>query len=88
MRGRRVTVRLDPVQAAWLDAIADVNNCTGAAVLREALSWLAAKESVRVERNARLEQLEKIAASAREQAKLTPADYRRAAIRGSRYYAR
>jgi hypothetical protein len=47
---RRVTVQLDAVQAAWLRALADLNNCSRAAVLREALTYLAARESARVSR--------------------------------------
>jgi hypothetical protein len=38
------------VQAAWLRALADLNNCSRAAVLREALTYLAARESARVSR--------------------------------------
>jgi hypothetical protein len=45
-----VTVRLDPVQRAWLEAIADVKQCTWADAMREALSWLAARETMRVSR--------------------------------------
>jgi predicted transcriptional regulator len=47
---RRVTVQFDPVQAAWLDALADLHNCSRAAILREALSWYSARESARVSR--------------------------------------
>jgi hypothetical protein len=50
LRGASVTVRLDAVQAAWLDALADVHQCSRAAVLREALLYFIARESVRVER--------------------------------------
>jgi metal-responsive CopG/Arc/MetJ family transcriptional regulator len=46
----RVTVQLDAVQLAWLDALADLHGCSRAAVLREALRYLSARESVRVER--------------------------------------
>jgi hypothetical protein len=45
-----VTVRLDRVQLAWLDAIAQVHSCTRAAVLREALRYFTARESGRIER--------------------------------------
>ena len=46
----RITVRLDPIQAIWVDAIADLHETTRAAVVREALGHLAARESVRVRR--------------------------------------
>ena len=45
-----VTVRLDAVQLAWLDALADVHECSRAAVLREALRYFSARESVRIAR--------------------------------------
>jgi predicted transcriptional regulator len=45
-----VTVTLDPVQSAWLDALADVHKCSAAQVLREALRYFSARESVRIER--------------------------------------
>jgi hypothetical protein len=48
---RRETVGLDAVQAAWLDAVADLWGCSRAAVLREALRYLAARETVRVARS-------------------------------------
>jgi predicted transcriptional regulator len=48
-----VTVRLDGVQLAWLDALADLHSCTRAAVLRESLRYFTARESVRIERTAR-----------------------------------
>jgi metal-responsive CopG/Arc/MetJ family transcriptional regulator len=48
--GQAVTVRLDRVQLAWLDALADVHDCTRAAVLREALRYFIARESVRIQR--------------------------------------
>lgn len=50
MTGRRVTVQLDVVQAAWLDGLAELHNCSAAAVLREALSYYSARESVRIQR--------------------------------------
>lgn len=50
MTYRRVTVQLDPVQGAWLDAIADNWGCSRAAVLRDALRYLCARETVRVQR--------------------------------------
>jgi hypothetical protein len=46
----RVTVRLDGVQLAWLDAIADLHSCSRAAVLREALRYFSARESTRIAR--------------------------------------
>ena len=46
----RVTVQLDAVQSAWLDALAGLHNCSRAAVLREGLSYLSARESVRIAR--------------------------------------
>jgi hypothetical protein len=45
-----VTVRLDGVQLAWVDAIADVHKCSRAAVLREALRYFSARESDRIAR--------------------------------------
>lgn len=50
MTGRRVTVQLDPVQNAWLEALADVHNCSRAQVLRRSLSYFSARESVRIAR--------------------------------------
>jgi predicted transcriptional regulator len=50
MLPRRVTVQLDPVQIAWLDALAELHKCSRAAILREALSWYSARESARVSR--------------------------------------
>jgi len=47
---RRVTVQLDPVQATWLEALAEFNNCSRAEVLREALRHLSARDSARVAR--------------------------------------
>lgn len=50
MKSRRVTVQLDLVQSAWLEALAGLHNCSRAAVLREALSWYSAREAGRVTR--------------------------------------
>jgi len=47
---RRVSVTVDAVQSAWLDALADLHGCTGQDVLREALRYFAARESARVSR--------------------------------------
>lgn len=47
---RRVSVQLDAVQSAWLDALADLRGCSRAAVLRDALTYLSARESVSVQR--------------------------------------
>jgi hypothetical protein len=46
----RVTVRLDGVQTAWVVALADLRGCTQADVLREAVTYLAARESARISR--------------------------------------
>lgn len=48
--GQRLTVRLTPVQAAWVDAIADTRGTSRSAVVRDALTGLAARETVRVQR--------------------------------------
>ena len=50
MQSRRVTVQLDPVQSAWLEALAALNKCSRAQVLRDGLSWYAARETTRVSR--------------------------------------
>lgn len=47
----RVVVDLDPLQVAWLDALAAVHNCSRASVLRDALSYLSARESVSIARS-------------------------------------
>lgn len=49
----RVTVQLDPVQSAWLEALAELHDCSRASVLREALRYLSARETVRVSRSRR-----------------------------------
>ena len=46
----RITVRLLPLQVAWLDAVAAVRQTNRSEVIREAITWLAARESTRVER--------------------------------------
>lgn len=46
----RLTVRLDPVQAAWVTGLAELHGCTQADVMREALRYLAARESARIGR--------------------------------------
>lgn len=51
MSDRIITVRLAPLQDAWLTAIADVRNTTRSEVLREAITRLAARESDRVARS-------------------------------------
>jgi len=60
-----VTVRLDGVQLAWLDAIADVHGATRADVLREALQYFAAKEHARVARTRRYEVIKLISRAER-----------------------
>lgn len=50
MRGSRLSVTLDATQTAWLDALADLHGCSRQAVLRQALSYLSARESVRIAR--------------------------------------
>jgi hypothetical protein len=47
---RRVTVQLDPVESVWLEALADLHKCSRAQVLRDGLSWYAARETTRVSR--------------------------------------
>jgi Arc/MetJ-type ribon-helix-helix transcriptional regulator len=46
----RITVRLPPALDAWLTAVADVRQTNRADVVREAISWVAARESARVAR--------------------------------------
>jgi hypothetical protein len=46
----RITVRLLPLQLAWLDAVAAVRQTNRTEVIREAITWLAARESDRVSR--------------------------------------
>lgn len=46
----RVTVRLDGVQSAWVDALAQLHGCSRADVLRLAVRYLAARESDRIAR--------------------------------------
>ena len=48
-----VAVELDGVQAAWLEAIADLHRCSLENVLREGLRRLTAAETVRVARTKR-----------------------------------
>jgi Arc/MetJ-type ribon-helix-helix transcriptional regulator len=48
--GTGVSVKLSPLQDAWLTAIADVRGATRSDVVREALSWLAARETDRIAR--------------------------------------
>lgn len=52
----RITVRvvLDPVQAAWLEALAELHETTRPAVLREALLYLSSREADRLSRNQRI----------------------------------
>jgi metal-responsive CopG/Arc/MetJ family transcriptional regulator len=50
MASGRVSVRLDVVQLAWLDAIADLHGSTRAGVLRESLRYFIAREADRVQR--------------------------------------
>ena len=45
-----VSVRLDELQLAWLDAIAELHNCTRGQVVRAALVYFVAKESSRARR--------------------------------------
>jgi hypothetical protein len=47
---RRYTVQLDAFQAIWLEALADLHNCSRAQVLRDALSWYSVRETTRVQR--------------------------------------
>lgn len=61
----RVQVRLDGVQAAWLDALADLHGVTRSAILREALLYLSARESARVARTRRYALLGEIAKAER-----------------------
>ena len=49
-----MTVQLDAVQSAWLDALAELHGCRRPAVMREALSWFVAREYSRMQRNHRL----------------------------------
>jgi hypothetical protein len=49
----RVTVVLDDVQFAWLEALSGLHDCGHSAVLREALSYLSARELSRLEREIR-----------------------------------
>lgn len=49
----RISVRLDPVQLAWVEAIAYERAATRAAVVREAIRYFAARETVRVARTER-----------------------------------
>jgi len=60
-----VKVSFDPVQAIWLDAIADINAATRAAVLRLALRHLVALESTRVQRTRHYALLREIARAER-----------------------
>jgi hypothetical protein len=62
---RRVTVQLDAVQAMWLDALMDLNECSAADVMREALQWHSAREAVRVERTRYYEAIGLVARSAK-----------------------
>jgi predicted transcriptional regulator len=50
---QRITITLDEVQAAWLDALAELHRCSRPAVLRQALLHLSALESRRVARTRR-----------------------------------
>jgi hypothetical protein len=50
MWSRRVTVTLDPTQAAWLEALAAFHKCSRAQILREGLSWYAARETASISR--------------------------------------
>ncbi len=43
-------MQLSPLQDAWLSAIAEVRGTTRQEVVREAISWVAARESTRVSR--------------------------------------
>ncbi len=45
-----VRVTLDPIQAVWLDAIAEINAASRQTILRQALRHLIAIETVRVQR--------------------------------------
>lgn len=54
MSGAKIVVSLDPVQEAWLDALAELHGTTKSAVLREALLYFAAREAVRLDRNRRI----------------------------------
>ena len=51
--GGVVTVELDGVQMAWLEAIADLHGSSREDILREALRWYSARESDRVSRTKR-----------------------------------
>jgi hypothetical protein len=43
-------LQLSPIQDAWLTAIAEVRGCSRPDVIREALEWVAARETDRVSR--------------------------------------
>jgi Arc/MetJ-type ribon-helix-helix transcriptional regulator len=62
--GERVSVRLDALQVAWLDALAAVHNVSRSDVLRLALSYLSARESARI---ARTRHYDAVALAARAQ---------------------
>ena len=50
---RAVSIRLSALELAWLDAVADLRGETRSAVMREAVTWLAARESELLRRRRR-----------------------------------
>jgi hypothetical protein len=60
-----VAVRLDAVQAAWLDALAELHGVRRPAVLRESLRYFAARESERVQRTKRYALIAEVARAER-----------------------
>ena len=48
-----MVVQLDPVQTAWLDALAALHDCDRAQILRQALSRFSAREASSVSRTKR-----------------------------------
>jgi predicted transcriptional regulator len=52
-----VKVALDDVQFAWLQALAELHDCSRSAVLRESLGYFVVREYVRLERTVRVEEV-------------------------------